>query len=124
MNDREPYVTVADVLDHVEPSDYQTSQPSEGHQVRGDRPTRRCDEPAYTVRTSRPSAIVPTDEPMGAVDSITDLAYERLSVRDLARLQAVEGYDWPTDTTSKTRTLLGNAVPPELASSVASALPT
>ena len=114
-----PYQSVADVLD-VNSDYYQTSQSSEILQMKGKSPIRKCDEPAYTVRTTTPSAIV-TDFDIG-IESITDTEdYRRMGIDELKKIQTFEtDFEIPLDNVTDKRKLIGNAVPVDLAQSIAS----
>jgi site-specific DNA-cytosine methylase len=120
----EPYVGVSDVLVWVSDDDVQTCQPSESLQLRRERPFRSADEPAYVVRTSTPHAVVDPDSVNEACTSITDTEYERFSVGDLLRLQSFPTtFRMVSDNVTDNRCLIGNAVPPRLAESVAEVCP-
>lgn len=113
---KEPYVGVSDVIPWVDANDYQTSQATESHQLRGARPCRRGREPAYVVRGGTPSAVVPSSESMGCVEYVGDVSFQRFDEAELARLQAFpEHFKWVIETKTQTREIIGNAVPPCLA---------
>jgi len=124
IDEREPYVGLSDVVDWVSPDDYQTSQPCESHQLRGERGCRRGREPAYTVRGGTPSGVVDATEPMGDVEYFGDVDGERLDESEIARLQSFpEWFEWTPDTVREQRMVIGNAVPPRLAESIGEVLP-
>lgn len=124
MTEEQSWVGLSDVVSWVDPDDFQTSQPSESGQLRGKWSCRRGREPAYCVRGDLPSAIIPSQEPMGDVEYINDVQHQRLSESEIARVQTFpDSFDWTPDTVSETRQLIGNAVPPRLAEAVAGGLP-
>lgn len=118
-----PYVGLSDVLFYVRDEAYQTCQPCEPLQLRGKRPFRRCDEPAYVVRGSTPPAIIdPSYEPEEG-NGIDDADGYRLCEYELQRLQTFPCYfTFEGDTKRSLRQQIGNAVPPRLAEAIAHAL--
>jgi hypothetical protein len=113
------------VLYDIDPDDYQGSPGGITHQVRGSWKLRRCDEPAYTITaTQYPYVINSTFSPdpdlhgVGEVDeaTITDREYVKA-------VQTIDEIDVQTSRKGVALTLIGNAVPADLAEAVVSELP-
>lgn len=115
-----PWRGVAEVVD-VRGFDFQTSQHSEAHQLRGDRPLRSVEEPAYTIRGGTPHALVSgltfTDDAV-----FSDVNGRRFDEDELLVLQSFREYEVVGGTKKTMRQQIGNAVPPRLAEHIAEEL--
>jgi len=122
--EREPYVGLSDVTD-VDPNDWQTSPGGQTHQVRGEYQMRRCSEPAYTITgTQYPTVIDGDFEPDPELSGVGDVECSRTFTREEVRaVQTISEIEVESPRKGEALTVIGNAVPADLAASVASMLP-
>lgn len=119
MTERQPYVTVSDVLD-VSSETYQTAAAREWMLIRGERSMRRCDEPAYTLSAHKTPAFIDPSYEVGSADKISDIevSYRRFDVDDYMTLQTMSQFDVGHTTKTDAVSVIGNAVPPRLAEAI------
>jgi len=121
----EPYVGLSDVVDSVDPDDFQTSPGGQTHQVRGEWQMRRGREPAYTITGTQYPTIVDGDfDPDPTLNGVGDVSCSRTMTREEVRAaQTMEDIEVSTSRKGEALTVIGNAVPPKLAEVVAGELP-
>lgn len=120
MSEKEPYVGLSDVVDTVDPDDFQTSPGGQTHQVRGEWGMRRCSEPSYTITGTQYPTIVDGDfEPDPSLDGVGDVECSRTMTRTEVRaIQTLHEIEIVTSRKDEALTYIGNAVPAKLAEAV------
>lgn len=98
-----------------------TSPSGAGKQVKGESPFRTTDEPAYTLTKNYPRLIPPDFEPHEDATAAA-VQYRRLTKEECARIQSFpDDFEWKGKDEKGQK---GNAVPPRLASAIASRVST
>lgn len=115
----------ADVVDYVDPDDYQSSAGGVTHQVRGEWKLRRCHEPSYTITGTQYPYVIDGDfEPDPSLSGVGEVDVARTMTRGEVRAaQTMDEIEIQTPRKAEALTYIGNAVPPRLAEAVGEVLP-
>lgn len=118
----DPYRGPADVIDDLDPETRQGSLGGITHQVRGEYGFRRCDEPSYTITGTQYPYLVPDSfQPDPSYHGVGDIEVAEMTDREFVKaVQTISEIDVQTERKGEALSLIGNAVPAELAESVVS----